>query len=78
MAKKEIKKREGFFKLFHRYNKDDGYKKRKEELEREDIKLEKNDGKALFLASFLTLFLPAILILAGLIALALWVFGFFR
>lgn len=75
---KEIKRREGFFKLFHRYSNDDSYKKRKEELDKEQIQLEKNDGKALLLSAFLTLFLPSLLILGLTILIALLIFGFFK
>ena len=71
---KEIKKRDGFFKLFHKYNTDKPYKQRKEELEKEDIKLEKGDGWALFISSFLTLFLPALLLLGLTVLLALLFF----
>ena len=71
---KEIKKREGFFKLFHKYNSDKPYRKRKEELEKEEIKLEKGDGWALFVSGFLTLFLPSILILGLTLFLALLFF----
>lgn len=71
---KEIKKREGFFRLFRKYNTDKPYKQRKEDLEKENIELEKGDGWALFLSGFLTLFLPALLILGLTIFLALLFF----
>ncbi|MBO4286423.1 MAG: hypothetical protein J5880_03725 [Bacilli bacterium] len=71
---KEIKKRDGFFKLFHKYNNNRSYNKRKEELEKENIELEKGDGWAMFLASFFTLFLPALAILGLTIFLGLLFF----
>ena len=38
---KEIKKRDGFFKSYHKYNNNKSYNKRKEDLEKENIELEK-------------------------------------
>ena len=75
---KEIKKRDGFFKLFHRYSTDDSFKKRKEDLEKEDIKLEKKDRLALALSAFLVIFLPAMVLLGVTILIALLIFGFFK
>ena len=72
---KEIKKREGFFKLFHKYNNDKSYRARKEELDKEDIKLEKKDGFALFLSALITIVVPVLLMLSLTLFLA---FLFFR
>ena len=71
---KEIKKREGFFKLFHKFNNNKAYNKRKEELEKEDIKLDKKDGIALILSAIITIIIPVLLILALTVALALLFF----
>ncbi len=72
---KKIKKRDGFFKLFHKYNSSDAYQRRQKELEENDIQLEKKDWWSMFLAAFLTLILPAILVLGILV---LVTFLFFR
>ena len=75
---KNIKKRPGFFKLFHHYNNNELYEQRLNELEKdEEFKLEKGDGKALFLAGFLTIFLPCILIIGLTLLIACLIFGVF-
>ncbi|MBE6136628.1 MAG: hypothetical protein E7181_05140 [Erysipelotrichaceae bacterium] len=71
---KEIKKREGFFRLFRKYGSNKSYEARQEELGKEEIKLDRKDRWALFFSAFLTLFLPALLILGLTILLALLFF----
>ena len=63
-----------FFKIIKKPDKEKE-KKKIEDLQNEP--LEKNDKFAMLLASFLTLFLPAVLILAALCLLAMWLFGAF-
>ena len=63
-----------FFKIIKKPDKEKE-KKKIEDLQNEP--LEKNDKFAMLLASFLTLFLPAVLILVALCLLAMWLFGAF-
>lgn len=70
--KKEIPPRESFFSLMRRLG-----SRKNDDVEREDVNLEKNDMKAMMLSSFLTLFLPAIAILLVLAVGVLAIFGVF-
>ena len=68
----KIKKREGFFELMARLNKE-----RDKLPEGEKLKLEKKDWIALFASAFFTLFLPAVAVILIMSFAALALFGYF-